>query len=112
MDVLVRVTGDTLVGRIPRPILIRALRINPAAFWRDAGWPEPAVFAPETPKKSLAIVGSVFYLAVQTTVHRFCTFNGSVGSEGLLWNGQQALVTAVIVEGQHPLPDLLAIKRQ
>ena len=70
------------------------------------------VFRSVWPKITLAIVAGVFYLAVQTTVHRFCTFNGSVGSEDLLWNGQQALVTAVIVEGQHPLPDLLAIKRQ
>ena len=69
-------------------------------------------FEPRAPKKILAIVKRVFYLAVQTTVHRFCTFNGSVDSEGLLWNGQQVLVTAVIVEGKHPLPGLLAIKRQ
>jgi hypothetical protein len=72
----------------------------------------PGVFPPRVAKKILAIVKWEFYLAVQTTVHRFCTFNGSVDSEGLLWNGQQVLVTAAIVEGQHPLPGLLAIKRQ
>jgi hypothetical protein len=96
MDPFAAVAGDTLVGRIPRPDFLS---------FRE-------FFSAFRPKKILAIVQWVFYLAVQTTVHRFCTFNGSVDSEGLLWNGQQVLVTAVIVEGQHPLPGLLAIKRQ
>ena len=95
MDAFVRVRG--MRWWVASPVPFSVVR---------AGFPLSRV------KKALAIVPLELYLAVQTTVHRFCTFNGSVGSEGLLWNGQQALVTAVIVEGQHPLPDLLAIKRQ
>jgi hypothetical protein len=102
MDPFIPVAGNTMVGRVPRPIFLSF-----CPFFSPS-----ACFPCRLAKKILAIVKWVFYLAVQTTVHRFCTFNGSVDSEGLLWNGQQVLVTAVIVEGQHPLPGLLAIKRQ
>jgi hypothetical protein len=40
----------------------------------------------------------------------FFALNGSVARKNVLRNVLQALITAVIVEVEHPLPELLAIK--
>jgi hypothetical protein len=54
----------------------------------------------------------MWYLSMYRQEYAVFALNGSVDSEDILRDGQQTLVTAVIVEGRHPLPDLLAIKRQ